>query len=136
MEIHSRTWVAGTEVPTDGCWIGIRRHPMMWGRRPKWEASRLAASGGVASSGHPVDGSAQGGRRRRWPVQFRFVHGVRRPITPGPVFGHVAERARLALKKHKKNISRKLGGNLSKHAGIQMFSSIPLWSRCDLFSDF
>ena len=61
-----------------------------------WEASRLAASGGVASSGHPVDGSAQGGRRRRWPVQFRFVHGVRRPITPGPVFGHVAERARLA----------------------------------------
>ena len=93
-----RTWVAGTKVPTDGCWIGIRRHPsqLMWGRRPKWEASRLAASGGVASSGHPVDGSAQGGRRRRWLVQFRFVHGVRRPITPGPVFGHVAERARLA----------------------------------------
>ena len=31
----------------------------MWGRRPKWEESRLAASGGVASSGHPVDGSVR-----------------------------------------------------------------------------
>ena len=33
-------------------------------------------------------------------MQFRFVHGVRRPITPGPVFGHVAERARLVDKKN------------------------------------
>ena len=39
--------------------------------------------GGTASSGHPVDGSAQGGRRRRWPVQFRFVHGVRRTSVRG-----------------------------------------------------
>ena len=28
-----------------------------------------------------------------------LVRGVRRPTTPGPVFGHVAERARLVEKK-------------------------------------
>ena len=56
-------------------------------------------------------GVAPGGFNKKVACAVPFFRGVCRPTTPGPVFGHVAERARLVEKRnnplYKKNVCSK-----------------------------
>ena len=70
---------------------------MMWGRRPKWEGSRLAASGGVALFRAPCGWFCVGGRGK-WPAQFLLLQGSSLLVRLG--FGHVAKRSEVGRKKN------------------------------------
>ena len=69
---------------------------------------------GSGSSGHPVDGSAQVVEEEGGLCSSFQSTGFVAPTTPGPVFGHVAERARLVEKKMGEKKRRRKKKTLNK----------------------
>ena len=95
-----RTWVAGTEVPTDGCWIGIPLASDDVGPTAKVGGE---PPGRVWGSGVPLGTLRmvlRGWSKKKVACAVPPVRGVRRPTTPGPVFGHVCGMGEVGRQKN------------------------------------